>query len=272
MDNENIEQEIDLQALANQEQEAEVEQEEEVQQMSELEQKAFDQGWRPQEEFKGPEDNWKTAKEYVRDGEWIEKLNELKGDISKQQRDFDQRLENTNKLNEARRQAKIKKLKSEQRDAVDMSDTDAYDKAQAGIEELEKGIVETTAPQQQGKDPVITEWETKNPWINEQGNDKSVYAVGVWNNYVQANPSATTQQALAHVDSKIAALFPATNSNPRRQQPNTTENTSRRPSSKNKSLSMSDLTASERQDYDMFGSDMFTEAEFLKTVADTRAK
>ncbi len=271
MSEQELEQEIDLQALANQEQEAEVEQEEEAPQLSEVEQKAFDQGWRPQEDFKGPEDNWKTAKEYVRDGEWIEKLNELKGDISKQQREFDQRLENTNKLNEARRQAEIKKLKADQRNAVDMSDTEAYDQAQSSIEQLENEGVEAPA-QQQGKDPVIAEWEAKNPWINEAGNDKSIYAQGVWNNYVQANPNATNQQALAHVDSKIETLFPAQKGNPRRQQPNTTENNNRRPSNKSKTLSMSDLTASERQDYDLFGSTMFTEAEFLKTVADTRAK
>ena len=39
-----------------------------------LEQKAHDQGWRPEEDFKGDAGSWKTAKEYVKDGEWLAKI------------------------------------------------------------------------------------------------------------------------------------------------------------------------------------------------------
>ena len=86
-------------------------------QLNDVEQKAYDQGWRPQEDFDGPEDNWKTAKEYVKDGEWLGKIRDLNQKIDNQQKDFDSRLENTNKLNEARRQSEISDLKSKQREA-----------------------------------------------------------------------------------------------------------------------------------------------------------
>ena len=76
------EENIDLAALANAEdQEVVIEEESKL---SETEQKAFDQGWRPQADFEGPEDNWKTAKEYVRDGEFLATIRELNQKVDNQ--------------------------------------------------------------------------------------------------------------------------------------------------------------------------------------------
>jgi hypothetical protein len=89
------------------------------------------------------------------------------------------------------------------------------------------------------------------------------------------NPKATAQQALEHVDGRIgkSKLF-ATNKeiNPRRNQPNVTENNQRPAKRQSKELSMADLTVAETNQWNQFGSTMFTEKEFLKTVKDTRVK
>lgn len=266
------EENIDLeQIVANESLEQENIKQDEAPQLSDAEQKAFDQGWRPLDEFSGPEDNWKTAKEYVRDGEWIDKLNNLKGQFDNQQKQFDERLDNSNKLHEARRQSEIKTLKAEQRDAVLDSDTDKYDSTQKQIEELESQPAEakTTEPQ---KDTAISEWETKNPWINDNNDERTPVTQAIWNSYLQQNPAATTQQAIAHVDDRLSKLYPTNNNNPRRDQPNTTENNKRPARRQSKSLTMNDLTSSERQEWNQFGSIMFTEEQFLKTVLDTRTK
>ena len=102
------------------------------------EQTAYDQGWRPEEDFEGKEGNWKTAKEYINHGEFIGQINDLKRQVNAQKTDFDERLDNTNKLNEARRKSEINDLKKAQREAVEMGDTDAYDKSQDKIDNLEK--------------------------------------------------------------------------------------------------------------------------------------
>lgn len=243
----------------------------EVVQLSEMEQKAYDQGWRPEEDFAGKGD-WKTAKEFVKDGEWLGKIKELNQRFDSQQKDFNERLENTNKLNEVRRESEIKELRMQQRNAVDMGDTDSYDDSQRKIDDLEKQVVEpaTAAPE---KDPAITAWEAENPWINEHGNEKAGVAQGIWTSFANQNPAATTQQALAHVTERISHLYPSNLGNPRRAAPNTTENTGKKPQRKNKDLSMGDLTPSEQGEWNQYGKMMFkTEKAFLKAVSDSRKK
>jgi len=273
---ENIEQEIDLQALANADNQAVDDKVQDgVIELTAIEQKAFDQGWRPQEEFNGAEENWKTPKEFIRDGEWLAKLREKDQRLDRIEKDFNDRLENTNKLHEARRQADIKKLKAQQREAVDGQDTEAFDHAQTQIDELEGQEVKTTTTTtttETDKDPAIAAWEEKNPWFNDMSDERGGVAVGIYNTFANQNKTASSAQVLAHVDARMDKLYPTNTENPRRNQPNTTENNTRRSSRQSKGLSMSDLTAEEKQDYALFGSQMFTEAEFLKTVADTRAK
>ncbi len=42
---------------------------------NEIEQKAFDEGWLPKEQFKGNKDNWRPAKEWLERGEMLDKIN-----------------------------------------------------------------------------------------------------------------------------------------------------------------------------------------------------
>tara|TARA_R110000782_G_scaffold108593_2_gene197198 strand:- start:1356 stop:2072 length:717 start_codon:yes stop_codon:yes gene_type:complete len=238
-----------------------------------MEQKAYDQGWRPQEDFSGPEDNWKTAKEYVKDGEWLAKIKESNQRVERLEASFNERLENSNRLNEAKNKADIAALKQAQRDAVDDADTNAYDNATKSIERIESDAEKAKPVEQAQVNPEIAAWEDANPWINDASDERSSIAQALFNSYGNQNKSATVEQALAHVDSKIGVLYPTNNKNPRREQPNTTE-TGRKPAQrKGKDLSMGDLTNEERQQWQMFGSSMYkTEKEFLQAVKDTRVK
>lgn len=261
----------ELKAVENKEAEQNIEKQEELPELSDIEQKAYDQGWRPKDDFEGPEGNWKSANQYVSDGEWLGKIKDLNQKMDAQARDFDDRLENVNKLNDARRDAEITALKKTQREAVEVADSAAYDDAQSKIEDLEKQA--DVAPVVPGKDPDIAAWESKNTWINEAGNEKAVVANGIWSTYTTQNPAATVQQALAHVDERIDKLYPSSTPNPRRDAPNTSENSTRKPQNKNKDLTMGDLTQSEQSEWNQHGQMMFkTEKAFLKAVKDARKK
>lgn len=269
------EENIDLNALAQQGGDQDDQQEERQQEAAELsatEQKAFDQGWRPEDDFEGEKDNWKTAKEYIKDGEWIGKINDINSKMDDQQRQFDERLSNANKLNDARRKSEVESLRKEQKTAVSKADEDAYDAAQVKIDAIDQQAQDETATTQQPNvDPVIAAWEVKNPWINDAASTKAAVAQGIWNSYLNLNKSATSIQALAHVDAEINKLYPSTNGNPRRDQPNVTENQQRKPRRTNKDLTMSDLTSDEQQQWNQFGKTIFkTETAFLKAVKDTR--
>jgi len=245
---------------------------EDLPELSEIEQKAYDQGWRPKEDFEGPEGNWKSANQYVSDGEWLGKIKDLNQKVDAQQKSFDERLENANKLNEARRQTELSELKKAQREAVEMADGEAYDNAQTKIDTLEKKP--EVQPADPGKDPDIAAWEADNPWINEAGNEKAPVANGIWSAYTTQNPNASVQQALAHVDTRMSELYPAAQpKNLHREAPNTSENSARKPRSKNKDLTMGDLTPSEQSEWNQHGQMMFkTEKAFLIAVKDARKK
>lgn len=241
----------------------------EVSELSDMEQSAYSQGWRPEEDFEGKGD-WKTAKEFIRDGEWLGKIKELNQRMDGQKKEFNERLENTNKLNEARRESEIKELRTQQRNAVDAGDTDSYDDSQRQIDNLEKQVI-TQAPATPQKDPAISAWEAENAWINEPGNEKAGVAQGIWNNFINQNPTATTQQALAYVDERIGNLYPSNPGNPRRSAPNTTETPRKSSQRKGKDLTMGDLTTSEQGEWNQYGKMMFkTEKAFLKAVSDSR--
>ena len=107
-----------------------------------IEQKASDQGWTNKKDFKGNEDNYKTAKEYVRDGEWMAKFKRVESKVTDQQNAFDERIANVNKLNKVKTGREIAKLRAGQRDAVDDRDTEGYDDKQKQIDELEKDAEE----------------------------------------------------------------------------------------------------------------------------------
>ena len=260
------EENIDLAALANAEdQEVVIEEESKL---SETEQKAFDQGWRPQADFEGPEDNWKTAKEYVRDGEFLATIRELNQKVDNQKADFDQRLQNSNKLHEARRLKEISDLETQKRDAVRTSDTEAYDDAEEQIKKLEETPAEVKPATTDRS--AVDEWMKKNPWINEKSNDKANFAGDTWDGYIKRNPSATDEQDLAHVDSQLERLYPTSNDNPRRSQQNSNETPAKRGKKGSKALTMNDLTQDEKNEWVNFGSMFKNEAAFLKAAKDAR--
>lgn len=246
-------------------------QQDQLPELSAEEQRAWDDGWRHEEEYEGDPTRWKTAREYNMYGDHQKELRSLKEDQRAKNQDFEDRLTGVNKLHQAQLEIKVNELKSDRRKAVEMADTDEYDRIQTQIEEAEKQP-EPVPPAQPGKDPLIADWESKNAWIGD-GSQKASDASAMWNAFSQANPNGTIQQALAHVDKQIERLYPSEQpSNPRREQPSMNERPTQTPRrTKGRELTMNDLNADEKECWNKFGSQMYkNEKEFLKTVADAR--
>ena len=239
------------------------------------EQKAWDGGWRPEEQFEGNPENWKTAREYNMYGEFQSQLRENKAESRRKEAEFDERLANSNKLHEARRKSEIDSLKAQRREAVEEADTDKYDKIQTQIDSHDTDT-ETTTPT---KDPVVAEWEAKNAWINDTGSEKYAQAQAAWS--IAAGKGMDNQAALDFVDSQLGKLYPETQqeaqpepqTNPRREAATMTETSTRRSPRQrgSKELTMSDLTRDEQKQWTQFGQEMFDdEKSYLKAVADAR--
>jgi len=237
--------------------------------LSPTEQKAWDQGWRPEENFEGNPDNWKTAGEYILYGEFQEQLREEKSRTRRKEQEFDDRIANLNKYHDKKRESDIAALKVQQRVAVEEADTERFDQLQTEIdshEAIEDDVTPTV-------DPAITQWEKDNSWVMDANSEKAQQANAFFG-IASSKPGATAASALAYVDEQIAKLYPEERqTNPRREVPTMTEQ-SRWPaprSSKTRELTMNDLTNSEREEYKQFGSMLFSsDKDFLKAVADAR--
>lgn len=240
--------------------------------LSEIEVEEYEKGWRPESEFKGAEGNWKSAKEYRSDGKWLAKLKESNQRIDQIETDFKDRLENANKLAEAKRVQDIADLKEKQyKAAFEEGDEEKYKSTQKQIDKLEAESDPVEDKQDTpNKSQEIIDWEDNNAWINDANDERSSIAMALYDSFAKQNPSGTIEQALAHVDSKINVLYPA--KNPRREQPNATESPKRQNGRKGRELSMKDLTSEEQSNWNAFGRDMFTEKEYLKAVKDARVK
>ena len=245
---------------------------EEAPELNAAEQKAWDGGWRPEDQFKGDPENWKTAREYNMYGEFQSQIRENKAESRRKEVEFDERLANSNKLHEARRKSEIDDLKAQQLEAVEEADTEKYKQLQTKIDN-HKEDAEPTAP---AKDPIVAEWEAKNDWINDTSSDKYAQAQAAWG--IAAGKGMGAQAALDFVDSQIAKLYPEdaqpeTPRNSRREAATMTETSTRRSPRQraNKELTMNDLTRDEQRQWSQFGQEMFgDEKSYLKAVSDAR--
>ncbi len=252
------------------------EQQEEIQ-LTATEQEAFAGGWTNKDDFTskgGDPERWKTAHEYISFGNIKKQLDSTKSQMDQMKRSFDDRLDGVNKIHHAQMEAKIKSLKSQQRQAVDEADTEKYDRAQAEIENIETAAkTETeTETSTQTKDPAITAWEAKNSWINDTNDHRSQMAIGLFNGYTSSNKNATVQQALDYVDQHMS--LNKTSTNPRRDAPTSSERSTQTNKSRGRQLTMSDLTQEEKSlwnnaGFDLWGND---KKAFLQSVKDVRGK
>jgi len=250
----------------------EAEEAEEIPELNAAEQKAWDGGWRPKDEFGGNPENWKTAREYNLYGEMQEQIREAKAETRREAAKNDERITNLNKLHSAQQKAAIADLKAQQREAVEEADTEKYDKIQTQIDS-HKVEAEDTTP---AKDPIVAEWEAKNPWINDTGSEKYAQAQAAWG--IAASRGMDNQAALNFVDSQLAKLYPEEIQpepprNPRREAATMTETSIKRSPRQraSKELTMNDLTRDEAKQWSQFGQEMFgDEKSYLKAVADAR--
>lgn len=257
----------------DQQQQDQQHQQENMPELSAEEQRAWDDGWRPEEQFEGDPTRWKTAREFNMYGEFQTEIRQLKSADRQKDKDVEDRIAGLNKYHQAQMDSKVKELKSQQREAVQNADTEEFDRIQGQIDDVKSQAEPAPTPAgQPDKDPTIAAWEEKNPWINADG-EKANDAIAIWNSYAKANPNGTIQDALSHVEGKINRLYPDEQPvNHRREQPSMSERpTQQAPRRSGRELTMNDLTMDERQSWQQFGQEMFgNEKAYLKAVSDAR--
>ena len=195
-------------------------------------------GWVPEDDFRGPKENWVDAETFIERGE-----NELPI-LRERNRALDKRLESTEaaltEVNQTLKEFKghytrveqraydraVADLKAKQRQAVEDGDAEAFDAIDQEIEDLRKEATPakpkgedttttTTAPDPE-KAPDFVAWKTENPWYDTDL-DMAVYADQAAATLSRQQPDLKGKAFFDKVTEAVRGRFPDKFSNPRRR-------------------------------------------------------
>jgi hypothetical protein len=189
-----------------------------------IEAKAREWGWKPLDEFEGEPDAWHDAEEYIKrsDPRYLRQElsrteRRLKG-LEKQQNqerlEFDRRLQRMERLSQAQRQKLYRDIEAARRAAVEVGDTDEYDRLNRAEEQLytleqdaEKQPKQTQKAAVEEINPDVERWVQANPWfLQDRVLNKA--AQGIHEDLMETEPELTVSQNLAKVKRELVRRFP----------------------------------------------------------------
>lgn len=185
-----------------------------------FEQEARQEGWRPQEDWKGDPEKWVNAETFVERGEKIsgilkQKVDRLAGEIQhlkQSNQKFGEYHKKT--IENERKEAKteIQRLETLLSKAVDDGDGQTFTQVNRKIDSLKTNMPEDVP--EFSIDPLEAQWLGSNPWYN-QDQQLRIFADGVSN---QVDLEGFNGQArLDEISRRTKEAFPDKFENPNRQ-------------------------------------------------------
>ncbi len=210
-------------------------------------------GWKPKEEWRGAEDKWLDAPDYI--GEFEREAPKIKERVRTQKEMLAQLAERQRKQDEMMTEVLTanRELLQNQRDAnrrgfdyrrseIDqaieraaaeadapavkqlIAERDAFDKLRPAAPAEAKPVTQATneggAGQQPQLSPTLTQWMRDNPWFGfEKGKDRAMsgYAQQLNQEVHEENPHMTEAEQLAEVRTRLEKEFPHKFENPARK-------------------------------------------------------
>lgn len=200
-----------------------------------IEDNAREMGWRPKEEFKGPEDRWVDAETFVKRGEEIlpilranskkdrEALDKANAEIAEMKKTFVEFKKHHSQTEQRVYQRARQELERELADAVQAQDFAAVRSITNDIADLSKDArTDDNGDPYQAPDQVkaLNAWKSENPWF-ESDEAMTAAAVAIANRLEASGVKGDEQRA--EVAKRIRAEFPQKFANERRAQPSVVE-------------------------------------------------
>lgn len=229
--------------------------------------KAMEMGWRPKEEWDGPEEDFIDAKEFVRRQPLFEKIEHQHKAIKELQKAFDAFKIHHTRVKEAEYQRALKSLKEARKEALREGETEralAYEEKIEDIEqqkaEFEQDASQVPTPQEPTAHPEFVAWKTRNRWY-ERDEDMRDFAdtYGI----TLAKKGKTPSEVLELVEKQVRKTFPEKFTNPNRDKPSAVEAPTRSGTT-NDGFTMTDDERSIMKKIVRAGG--ITEAEYIKEL------
>lgn len=188
---------------------------------TESEAKARRQGWRPKDEYRGPEDKWVDAESFLKRSD--EELPVMRERLKKQDRDLADLKSTVTKF--AEHHAKVEKIayeralnevKKQRREALAIGDADGFEQAEERLAELKE--VKPAATQKEAAkeiSPDVQTWVQANPWFQTEPR-LAKYAETVCGELQNEDPTRDLSDILKEVAKEVKSRFPEKFSNPKR--------------------------------------------------------
>lgn len=237
-------------------------------QARDYEAEARKEGWVPQEDWKGPEDAWKPAEQFVKDGENINGI--LRKKVDRLETRVEELLQTNEKFKDFSKRALdkekkendrlIKELEVVRKQAVTDGDGDAFARADEQLQELRSQNYDQ--PDTSGLDPAAQRWLEQNPWY--QTDDRlGAYADGIADRLrARGFTGAAYWDELTR---QVKETFPDHFGNPNRRRANGVEGGGERDSKDSKAKTWENLPEEAKRAYTQFKRDIpgFKKEDFL---------
>lgn len=196
----------------------------EVAEPTESEAKARRQGWRPKDEYRGPDEKWVDADAFLKRSD--EELPVMRERLRKQDKDLAELKGTVTKF--AEHHARVEKVayeramaevKKERREALAIGDADGFEKAEERLAELKE--VKPAATQKQAAaeiSPDVQTWVQANPWFQSEPR-LAKYAEAVCGELQNEDPTRDLSDILKEVAKEVKARFPEKFANAKRAAP-----------------------------------------------------
>jgi hypothetical protein len=197
---------------------------------TESEAKARRQGWRPKDEYRGPEDKWVDADAFLKRSD--EELPVMRERLRKQDRDLAEMkgtvakfAEHYAKVENVAYDRALAEVKKQRREALAIGDADGFEQAEERLAELKE--VKPAATQKQAAAEIIPEvdaWVKANPWFMSEPR-LNKYADAVCLELQTEDPTRELSDILKEVAKEVKTRFPEKFANAKRSAPPAVEGT-----------------------------------------------
>lgn len=226
------------------------------------------EGWVPQDEWKGPEDKWKPAQQFVEDGEKINPI--LRKKVDNLESRINELLESNKKLNEFTQRSidkekkekaeLVKQLEAARKQAVTDGDGEAFAQADAKLQSLR----ESEPPQKEELSPVAQRWLNDNNWYNTDP-VLGPYADGIADRLVMQGYTPGSEAYFKELTVRVHDAFPDKFENPKRSKPNGVEHEGSKTVASN-ARTFANLPPDAKKQYEIFKRDIpgFTKEQYVE--------
>lgn len=233
-------------------------------QYTEIELKAMEMGWRPKEDFAGPEDDFIDAKEFVRRKPLFDKIEQMNRNQRQLQQTVSALKEHYTKVEQAAYDRAVRELKAKQVAAVKDGDLERYHEIQEEIENVreEQASKEVKIPDPVQEIPELVAWKAKNTWYqNDPGMTHFADEYGI----SLARQGVAPNDVLKAVEKKVRETFVHKFKNPNRERPGAVEGSSN--VAKSKAKESYPLTSDERRIMnDLVKREVLTEEQYIRDL------